>query len=233
MGIFELLKGFIKKALPIGQEKSNDRQMTATWQPNGNPDKNSIDKINIDKFSIKDDTSEEVDLEHLTSDGELPFGWTYRNRDFVNKISSENTYFLNMWLESRKKSPKELYSALKSFVLFLEDVEKVCKEKGECFEFWFYNILSSPDYLQKRKDELETLTINFEKLQEIYEKKPNLPGAVINLLKANDGILQSEFKKLFDEPFQNDVSDILYNLQKEGKLEKIKSGRSYILHFRG
>ena len=135
MSIFELLKNFIK-------EKINDSQVTTKWQPNGNPDKGSID------------------FEHLTSDGELPFGWTYRNRDFVDKISSENTYFLNMWLESRKKSPEELYSALKSFVLFLEDVEKLCKEKGECFEFWFYNVLTSPDYLQKRKDELDTLTIN-------------------------------------------------------------------------
>ena len=53
MGIFELLKWFIKKALPIGQEKTNDRQMTDTWQPNGNPDKNSIDKVSIDKDSVE------------------------------------------------------------------------------------------------------------------------------------------------------------------------------------
>ena len=77
------------------------------------------------------------------------------------------------------------------------------------------------------------MTANLDELQQIYEKKQDLFPAVVNLLKANDGILQSEFKQLFDEPFQNDVTSILYNLHKEGKLERIKQGKTYILHFRG
>lgn len=99
------------------------------------------------------------DLEHLTAEGELPFGWVYQNREFTGKIQGEFSYFLNMWLDARKKSPKELYSALKSFVVYLEDAEKLCKSKGECFEFWFYNILTSPDYIDKRKEELHKLTL--------------------------------------------------------------------------
>lgn len=94
-------------------------------------------------------------LEHLDENGELPFGWVYRNKDFVNKINAEYSRFLNVWLESRSKSPKEQYAALKSFVIYLEDVEKLCKSKGECFEFWFYEILITPDYIQKRKEELK------------------------------------------------------------------------------
>lgn len=175
----------------------------------------------------------DADLEHLNSEGELPWGWVSHNREFTNKISGEYSYFLNLWLDARKKSPRELYSALKSFVLFLKDAESLCKSKGECFEFWYYQILTSSDYLEKRENELNELIANLDELQQIYEKKQDLFPAVINLLKANDGILQSEFKKLFDEPFQNDVTSILYNLHKEGKLERIKQGKTYILHFRG
>ena len=174
-----------------------------------------------------------VDLEHLTAEGELPWGWMLHNREFTGKIGGEYTHFLNTWLDARKKSPKELYSALKSFILYLEDAERLCKSKGEHFEYWYYNILTAPDYLKKRKNELKELTENLDELQEVYEKKQNLFPAVIELLKSNDGILQSEFKQLFDEPFQNEVSNILYNLHKEGKLERIKEGRTYILHFRG
>lgn len=178
-------------------------------------------------------TKPDEDLEHLTPEGEFPWGWHSQNKDFTSKIESEFSYFLNVWLDAKNKSPKEQHSALKSFVLYLEDVEKLCKSKSECFEFWFYNILITPDYLETRKKELKDLVDNLEELQEIYEKKQNLFPAVIELLKANDGILQSDFKKLFDEPFQNEVADILYHLHKEGKLEKIKEGRTYILHLRG
>ena len=93
----------------------------------------------------------------LTADGELPFGWFYRNKEFTTKIQNEYSYFLNMWLDARRKAPKEQYSALKSFVLYLEDAERLCKSKGECFEFWFYEILASKDYIEKRKKELDDL----------------------------------------------------------------------------
>lgn len=96
-------------------------------------------------------------LEHLDENGELPFGWVYRNKDFVDKINNEFSCFLNMWLDSRSKSPKEQYAALKSFVLYLEDVEKLCKSKGECFEFWFNEILTSKNYIEQRKTDLEKL----------------------------------------------------------------------------
>lgn len=96
--------------------------------------------------------------ERLTPDGELPWGWVARNKYFCDKITSEFSYFLNAWIESQRKTPIEQYSALKSFVVYLEDVEKLCKSKGECFDFWFREILTSKDYMEKRRKELEELT---------------------------------------------------------------------------
>ena len=98
-------------------------------------------------------------LDRLTTDGELPWGWVTRNKEFCDKINSEYTHFLNTWLQARSKSPKEQYSALKSFVVYLEDVERLCKSKGECFEFWFHEILTGKEYVEKRKKELEELTV--------------------------------------------------------------------------
>lgn len=172
------------------------------------------------------------DLDHLTKDGELPWGWHSHNKAFTDKINTEYSYFLNMWLDARNKTPKEQYQALKSFVLYLDDAGELCKSKGECFEFWFYEILTSKDYIEKRKKELTVLINNFDRLQEIHEKLDKLKPAVVILLKENDGILQSEFKKLFDAPFQSAVSDILYEMSKSGELERIKSGKSYILHYK-
>ena len=180
-----------------------------------------------------------VAVECLDENGELPFGWIYRNKDFIEKIQNEYSYFMEMWLDSKKKSPIEYRNALKSFVVYLEDVQRLCKSKGECFEFWYYEILTSPDYLEKRRQELNELVSNFdsmidkyEKEQHVNERKPDLKPAVVCLLKENDGILQSEFKWLFDEAFHADVSEILYEMDKAGEIERIKSGRSYILHYK-
>ena len=63
--------------------------------------------------------------DRLTHDGELPWGWVTRNKEFCDRINGEYSYFLNAWLQARHKSPTEHYSALKSFVVYLEDVEKL------------------------------------------------------------------------------------------------------------
>lgn len=130
-----------------------------------NPTQENVLKV-LDRLAKPDD-----DLEHLTKEGELPWGWHTHTKEFTNKVNNEYSYFLNMWIEARNKSPKELYEALKSFVLYLEDVEKLCKSKGECFEFWFREILTGKGYVEKRKKELEELTANFDKLQANYEKR--------------------------------------------------------------
>ena len=104
---------------------------------------------------LKKKQKQEPEQEHLIN-GELPFGWVTRNKNFVDKLQKEYTYFMDCWLEA-KVGTKEKYGALKSFIMYLEDVEKLCKAKGECFEFWFYEILASSDYIEKRKKELEEL----------------------------------------------------------------------------
>lgn len=168
--------------------------------------------------------------------GDLPWGWITHNKDFIDKISSEYSYFLDNWIDTRSKSPKELYSSLKAFVLYMEDVEKLCKSKGECFEFWFYEILTGKNYLTIRKSELRKLEENLFEKQKVYEERQKklllLEDQIIQMLQAHDGILQSNFRKLFDESVQADVSNILYALQKDGKLNRTKSGRSYLLHFK-
>lgn len=95
--------------------------------------------------------------------GALPWGWTSRNKEFTDRISGEYSYFLNNWLDSRSKSIVDQYSALKSFVIYMENAEKLCKSKGECFEFWFHEILTSPGYVEKRRTDLEALTEKLKK----------------------------------------------------------------------
>ena len=233
MGLFDILKKNKKENAEKGDFDilSGSGMLEYIRSNLKNPSDENVLKV-LDNLSKPDD-----DLEHLTADGELPWGWHSYNRHITDNINGEYSYFLNTWLDARKKSPKELYSALKSFVLFLEDVEKLCKSKGECFEFWYYKVLTSPDYLQKRKEELYSLEANLDQLQNEYNvKQQNLIGLeakVIQKLIENDGILQTDFVKLFHPSVKNEITEKLYYLDKAGKLVRQKSGRSYILHFGG
>lgn len=188
------------------------------------------------KTNAQDQAKQATNDEHLTPEGELPWGWVSRNNGLTSQIQGEYTHFLNMWLESRTKSPIEQYSALKSFVLYLEDAEKLCVSKGECFGFWFYEILTSKDCVQKLKIELEELTANFDVLQANYTKRNDLlidlDNRIIKMMIDNPGVLQSDFVKMFDLLVQNDVLEKLYFMEKAGKIERIKSGRSYTLHYK-
>lgn len=66
---------------------------------------------------------------------DLPWGWISQNQDFIGKIEKEYSYFLHAWIDSTKKSPRELYSALKSFVFYMEEVKKFVPQKTNTSNF--------------------------------------------------------------------------------------------------
>ncbi len=88
---------------------------------------------------------------------DLPWGWIYQNRAFCEPIKNDYSILLDKWLAAKKETLREEYEALKALIIFLVDIERICKEKGECFVFWYYNILSTRDYLKWRKKDLKEL----------------------------------------------------------------------------
>ena len=184
--------------------------------------------------AVKTIAKPDKDQEHMKKDGSFPFGWHTLNKEFTDKMQTEYSYFLSKWTNARNLSPKEQYSALKSFVLYIENARKLCYSKGECFAFWFDEVLTGTGYVEKRKAELKELESNFQNLQKEYEHKQEtlycLDKKVMKMLKQNDGILQADFLKMFDPCVKSDVSNLLYMWNNEGKIKRTKMGRSYILH---
>lgn len=113
----------------------------------------------------------------------------------------------------------------------MEDVEKLCKSKGECFEFWFREILTGKNYLNTRKNELSDLTQNLSTLQTEYEHRQKalsgLEASLLSVLKQNTGILQKDVYKYFDSSIKQDIQSLLYQWSKSGKIKREKSGNTY------
>lgn len=175
-------------------------------------------------------------------DGDLPWGWQHANSDFTGKIGSEFEYFRQQWYDAKSnKSPIEEYGALKSFLIYMDDVQKLCDQKGECFSFWCsdYLIGDAKQYAEDRFADLET---NMDaKLQE-YEEKQKMQAyrseleayeatltdeMMFDAIRQHEGMLQKDICKLF--PYPKAISSKLYYMGKEGKIERIKSGNSYTL----
>ncbi len=175
-------------------------------------------------------------LTHSDKDGELPFGWIYQNRDFIEKIQNEYSFFLNNWIMYRAKNTRQEYAALKSFIQYMKDVKKLCDSKGECFSFWRSNILFTDDYFEQRQNDLLYLE---EHRDELLEKEnfvnlvlPTLSNQLLKIIKENPQIKQTDVYKKFDENIKEYISTELYRLEKNNRIIREKSGRTYSITIR-
>lgn len=164
-------------------------------------------------------------------DGDLPWGWVAHKQNFTEPIAKKYKCLLNLWVDARNGSPQELYSALKDFVLYMEDIEKLCKSKGECYELWFNEYLTGKGYLKMRQQELDYLSKTVQIQQVEYEHKqqllPGLESSLMNFLQNNNGVLQKDIYKNFDSCVKPEIQHLLYDLEKSGKIQRTKVGNTY------
>lgn len=97
------------------------------------------------------------DLTKLDENGNLPFGWISHNVEFTNQIESEYKHFKTEYLNSRDSDALSQYSALKSFLLYMQDAKTLCESKGECHAKWFNDIIYDEEYISEKIEELNEL----------------------------------------------------------------------------
>ncbi|MBR5583125.1 MAG: hypothetical protein IKW21_01205 [Lachnospiraceae bacterium] len=170
--------------------------------------------------------------------GDLPFGWIAHNKAFTDKLEKELSYFnKQVWKAEDDGNPIARRNALKSLVQYMEDAQKLCDSKGECFSLWCSDILIGNGFKKNIASKLTTLEKNMDQEMERYQAKQKesefaaalTDDIIIEAIKQNPDILQKDFYDVFDPAYKNVISEKLYFMTKEGKIERIKSGNSYIL----
>lgn len=171
------------------------------------------------------------DTEEPENEDDFPWGWFTENKGFTDQIKREYSHYLHTWVDSCNKSPRELYSSLKSFVRYMKDVQKLCKRKGKYFELWFDKVLTGKGYLETRQKELDDLSEKWVDLQKAYEikeeKLTHLDDDIWNLLTLNGSMLQTDIYKNFDSNLKQDIQEKLYIWSISGKISRVKEGRTY------
>lgn len=178
------------------------------------------------------------DLEHLDEDGELPWGWHTTNKEFTEKTEAEYSVLLRTWWDAKDSgNPIAEYEALEALIHYMTYIKELCESKDECFAYWCNNVLIGKGVIEKRKKEYIDLQLNMPTKVQEYEarqkteafKKNLTDEMLIDAIKQNPDIAQKDFYKLYDPDFKHVISERLYFMAKEGKIERIKSGNSYIL----
>lgn len=245
MGIvIETMKGTI---MALFGKKKKDKKNEPTNNLNPLDGNNMASYIKSQKPDITDNELVEMfcnlskpvdDLEHLDEDGELPWGWHTANKDFTDKIHAEYSILLHSWIQAKEsRNPLAEHETLHSFLNYMIAVKELCENKDECFAFWCNNVLIGIGVIEKRKKELADLELNMATRLQEYEafkkaevfKKSLTDEMLIDTIKENPNIMQKDFYKLYDAEFKSVINEKLYFMAKEGKIERIKSGNSYIL----
>lgn len=90
-----------------------------------------------------------------------------------------------------------------------------------------------PGYITRYEKRLKFLKENYTELksQEIKrdENLVDLKQKLISYISEKQPILQSEIYKAFDTSVKNDIRDMLYHFEKEGKIKREKQGKSYLI----
>lgn len=169
------------------------------------------------------------DLEHLTPEGELPFGWVTANKDFIEPMDKKLSSLIQNVDCSSIDSEIE---GLSKVLGFCESYKHECESKGECF-LYYYNWMHGENEnsgIEYRQQRLNYLRDNYEHLKDIEQKKKNLDHCLYNFLLSNNGILQKNIYKNFDKELKEEIQGKLYQWHNSGKIERIKTGNSYAIH---
>lgn len=170
------------------------------------------------------------DQDHLTPEGELPYGWYSVHKDFIEKIESEYHAIADKYYDSRNKGVLNEFSALKAYIVYMKDVKKLCCKKGECFAFWASRFVARPDIIQPLEEKLQDMENNLDELLKTERIMNKLRTELPKVIRAQPGILQTDTYKLYDPDIKPHISETLRLMDREGLITREKSGRTYCLY---
>lgn len=180
------------------------------------------------KSEIKVPTSK---VENPEEERMFPSGWHYENRHFTKEIENQYNYFLNEYISAKKqeKGIRTVRSALESFIVYMEDVERICAKKGEYFVKWSKLSICNEASMEHYRNDLKKIEDNLEKLIEKENLLKWLKPELLRIVQEEPGIYQPDIYKRFDAYLKPEVSNQLYLLYAHGLITREKSGRSYKL----
>ncbi len=159
----------------------------------------------------------------------------------IRSIENEMVGFA-VALKNRQKVDDEIVM-LESLIECYEEIKRRCHALGPDYVDYFIKAWENvrkgkddgPGYITRYKKRLKYIRENYDELvrkESLHEgESKNLEKRVLAVLKAHTEILQTDVYKSFDPIVKSDIQSILYFMEKNGRITREKSGRTYIIRF--
>lgn len=117
----------------------------------------------FDLFGSKKQKTNSVgeNLNRLTPEGELPFGWMAHNKEIVKQMDDE-WFSFRCAIDDADDSIKK-YAAMKSYLLYLEDSKKHYAQMNECVGKYFEDYYCNNPYTDKIRKQFTELEDKLKK----------------------------------------------------------------------
>lgn len=135
----------------------------------------------------------------------------------------------------------ERISALKGVVKHYYLLRDKCASLGSGYKKYFLKMWehcskNNDFYVTKFEKELQELQENYQELKQkelIHSRESkNLDHRVFSVLAKSPGILQTDVYKCFCPEVKDDIQTILYFWERDGKIRREKSGRTYKIYLK-
>jgi hypothetical protein len=173
-----------------------------------------------------------IETDELVLSHGLPSGWLYENKSITEPAKMIYKYLLEKYFEEKDKGVLSKYASFKSFVLYIQDLRESCASKGEHFTQWFSVFVCDQASVDMYTADLKHMEDNLLDLLKKEEMIKQLKTDLLEIIKAEPGVVQSDLYKRFDENLKPDISNELYWFSRDGVIEREKSGRSYKLYIK-
>lgn len=222
MGFFGLFKRAKREAREIVFVEEQDRKIVEVTK---SKIQGSVSYSPKDKYH----NSFGEDMRKLTPDGELPWGWSYENREFTEPLREKKINLDSSLYNSKKNGVLERRKVLYDFISFLKQTKDTCDSKGECFTFWYNEIFSYVGEIEELIEELKKIEDNLDEMISNEKMIEKLKADLLEIIKSEPGVIQSSLYKRFDESLKYHISNELYQMETHEIIIREKSGRSYKL----
>lgn len=235
MGLFDIFRKNSQPSTRMESEEFNPLDVNSVigYIKTNKPDATPQDVANI--FSKLAEPEEDQD--HLTPEGDLPWGWITVHKKEIEKYKTQYNKAWSEWFDKRSASPRERMVALESFVACMVKIKRQLEKRGECYNYW-RDTLFDDNFLDRWSKELDDIKANINSLQHEYETKqaferdilPTLEKQLLEIIKESPGVLQKDIYKRFDPIAKSYISEKLYYAEKTKLIRREKSGNTYKLY---
>ncbi|WP_431030078.1 hypothetical protein [Lysinibacillus sp. LZ02] len=245
MGFVQKIINFLK---PSKIEQS-DAQLKDNLLPTGRTFEEQV-KIDLQNAIENKKKSTNPKFHRTSTDENLSFNFSDKHSEKLNLLENEmhhNTelifsiYQIDLRIEQCQLAI-EAYEKLKKF----------CTSKGKGGKIYFEDTWEhlhnskNPDFRFIEKVELEYLylTENYEEAEQklkneaikkqnkelVNQFKLNADSDLIDIIRNNPGIMQSEIYNYFNDIYKTSIRNVLKKLESTGKIKKIKTGNSFKIY---